>query len=363
MTLFRALRVSLCASFLAAGPLAAQVQQGASSSPIDDLLLKAQQAFNDLNYLRADSIARQVLGAGGRITTTQRTRALLVIAAAYFPEEVPAQKRAEAVAALKQVVRNDIDVKIPAELTWSGLDSLLAETKRTTFGVSVSADTVQSVVGPSGQAQIRVRSNHPASFRLSIEPAGGGAPIVVDSLATTSAGVLTFPTMRNERPIFSTGEYEILISGTEAQSNDSATTRYIARITAPELTFARIPTTIDSSRLLAEHTGRYGGKGVVVGALVAGGIYAFSSVLRADTSLKRAFAADSKGAGVAAAAGAAIIMASFMDHGRPIPGAIAANQQLRTDLASSIRSTEAENAKRIATYTTTIAIQTAGGTR
>jgi hypothetical protein len=358
MMLSRALRVSLCASLLSAGPLVGQVQQGASSSPIDDLLLKAQQAFNDLNYLKADSIARQVLNAGGRTTTTQRTRALLVIAAAYFPEEVPAQKRAEAIATLKQVVRNDIDVKFPSELTWAGLDSLLAETKRTTFGVSISADSVQSVVGPSGLAQIRVRSNHPASFRFTIAPVGGGAPIISDSLIRTTSGVLSFATMRAERPIFTTGDYEILITGADAQSSDTSTARYVARVTAPEMTFAKIPTTIDSSRLQVEHTRRYGGKGIVVGALVAGGIYAFSNVMRADTALKRAVPADSKGVGVAAAAGLAVIMASYMDHGRMIPGAIAANQRLRDDLATSIRSTQAENAKRIATYTTTIAIQT-----
>jgi hypothetical protein len=353
----RALRVSLCVSLLLGGQLAARAQQ-ASSSPIDDLLLKAQQAFNDLNYLRADSIARQVLGAGARTTTAQRTRALLVIAAAYFPEEVPAQKRAEAVATLKQVVRSDMDVKFPPELTWSGLDSLLAEAKRTTFGVGVTADSSQVAVGPSSAGQIRVRSNHPATFRMSIAPVGGGAPIATDSVANVTSGVLHFATMRNERPIFSTGDYEILITGADATSRDSASTRYIAHITAPELTFAKIPVAIDSGRLQFERSGRYGAKGIFVGALVAGGIYAFSNVVRADTAVKRVVPADSKGMGVAVAAGAAVIIASFMDKGREIPGAIAANQRLRTDLGTAIRAAEAENANRIATYHTTIAIQT-----
>src|SRR4051812_32064483 len=101
----RAFRVVLCASLLAAGRLGAQASQQGSASPIDDLLLRAQQAFNDLNYLRADSIARQVLGAGGRITQPQRARALMVIAAAQYPEEVASQKRSDAVATLKQIVR------------------------------------------------------------------------------------------------------------------------------------------------------------------------------------------------------------------------------------------------------------------
>lgn len=356
MTLSRALRAALCASLLLGGRLTAQVQQ--ASSPIDDLLVKALQAFNDLNYLRADSIARQVLNAGARTTTTQRTRALLVIAAAYFPEEVPAQKKAEAVAALKQIVRTDIDVKFPAELTWPGLDSLLADAKRTTFGVSVTADSSQVATGPTGVGEVRVRSNHPANFRLSIAPVGGGEPIATDSVAQVTSGALHFPTMRSERPIFTTGDYEILVTGADATSSDTASTRYIAHITAPELTFAKIPVAIDSSRLKLERTSRYGPKGVIVGALVAGGIYGFSNVVRADTAVKRVVPADSKGMGVAAAAGAAIIIASFMDKGRQIPGAIVANQKLREDLGTSIRSTQAENANRIATYRTTIAIQT-----
>ena len=356
MKLSRTLRASICASLLAGTTLVAQVQQAAS--PIDDLLLKAQQAVNDLNYLRADTLARQVLNAGARTTTAQRTRALLVIAAAYFPEEVPAQKRAQAVATLKQVVRNDIDVKFPPDLTWPGLDSLLAEAKRTTFGISVNADTLQTITGPTGTGQIRIRSNHPANFRMSIAPVGGGAAMVTDSLNSVSSGVFTIPHMRNDRPIFGTGDYEILITGADATSADSSSTRYIAHITAPELTFAKLPVAIDSSKLQIEHSGRYGAKGVIVGALVAGGIYAFSNVVRADTMVKRLVPADSKGMAVAGGVGAAIIIASFADHGRPIPAAIAFNEKLRTDLGTSIRATEAENANRIATYRTTIAIQT-----
>lgn len=353
----RALVVVLCASLLAGGRLDAQVLQG-SSSPIDDLLLKAQQAFNDLNYLRADSIARQIITAGGRITQQQRTRALMVIAAAQFPEETGSQKKTEAIATLKQIVRMDMDAKLPQDLTWAGLDSLFAETKRTTFGLSVAADSTQSAVGPSGRGEVRVKSNRPATFRMSIAPAGGGAPIATDSLLNVTTGALHFATMRGERPIFTSGDYEITVIGTDAASGDTASSRYNARITAPELTFAKVPVTIDSSRLQLEHTGKYGAKGVIVGGIVAAGIYSFSSMLRADTTVKKAVGADSKGAAVAAVSGLAVIIASYADKGRPIPSAIQANQKLRADLASSIRSTEAENANRIATYTTTIVIHT-----
>jgi hypothetical protein len=332
----------------------AQVQQAAS--PIDDLLTSAQAAFNDLNYARADSIARQVLNAG-RTTFQQRQRAMQVIAAAYYPEEKPAQKRDESLAMLKQIVRGDIDVKFPVELTWPGFDSLVVEAKRTTFGVAISPAAEQSPVGPAGMAEIPLRANRPAVFRYSVSPVGGAAPIFRDSVTGTDEKI-RFPTMRNERPIFTTGDYEIVIVSTAlAAGTDTITTRYSARITAPELTFAPIPVAIDSTRLISERSKRYGWKGVIVGGLVAGGIYGFSSALHADTTLKNAYGPDSKGMGVAVAAGAALIAASFMDKGRQIPGAIAANQRLRDDFGTAIRNAQAENANRIATYRTTIAIQ------
>ena len=355
----RALRVVFCASLLATGRLVAQVSQ--QGSPIDDLLTKAQQAFNDLNYPRADTLARQVLGLGGRITQAQRTRALMVIAASYFPEETGAQKRTDAIAVLKQIVRSDIDVKLPQDLTWSGLDSLLADTKRTTFGLAISADSTQAVSGPKEQATVRVRSNHVAHFRLALTPVAGGAPVVSDSLMSSTSGAMHFAAMRNDRPLFTTGDYELSVLGTDAASSDTATAKIIVHVTAPELTFVNIPASIDSSKLRAERTGRYGFKGIIVGGLVGGGIYGLSNVLRADTVVKRTVAADSKGMAVAGGVGAMIVLASFLDHGREIPSAIMANQRLRDDLATSIRNTQAENANRIATYRTTIVIQTGAG--
>ena len=65
----RALPLAL---MLAAAPVGAQVQQ---SSVVDDLLKRAQDAYNDLNFLRADTLANQVLSSTGRITASQRTKA------------------------------------------------------------------------------------------------------------------------------------------------------------------------------------------------------------------------------------------------------------------------------------------------
>ena len=78
---------------LIAAGAGAQVQQSVvQTSPIEDLLRQSQNAFNDLQYLKADSFATQVL-ALQRISGSQRIRALMIRAASYFPEEASAQKR------------------------------------------------------------------------------------------------------------------------------------------------------------------------------------------------------------------------------------------------------------------------------
>lgn len=339
--------------------LHAQTPAPQGTSVMDDILKRAEDALNDLNYKSAIDFAKQVVDVGPRAKPEQRTRALLIIAAANYPEGEPtAQHRDLALATFKQLVAANLDLTIPQTIRWAGLDSILADAKRTTFAIAMNAAAEQIVTGPGGKAEIKVRASRPAVFHLTVSPSGGGTPVATDSLSSTADGTMHFPTMRNDRPIFSTGDYDVVVSAADPVSGDSTSTRYTAHITAPELTFAKVPVAIDSSRLQFERTGRYGGKGIIVGALVAGGIYAFSSVVRADTMVKRVVPADSKGAGIAAAAGAAIIIASYADHGRKIPGAAVANERLRTDLGSAIRATEAENANRIATYRTTIAIQT-----
>lgn len=355
------LRTMCVALAVIASPLSprlyAQAQQG--TSVMDDILKRAEDALNDLQYATAIGFAKQVVDVGPKATPSQRMRALLVIAAANYPEGEPtAQHRDIALATFKQLVASNFDLVIPQTIRWAGLDSILVEAKRTTFAIAMTAAAEQIVTGPAGQAELKVRASRPATFRLFVSPSGGGAPLATDSLAGTAEGALHFPTMRNERPIFTTGDFDVLVTATDPQSGDTTSTRYVAHITAPELTYAKIPVAIDSSRLQLERTGRYGWKGIIVGGLVSGGIYSFASLLRADTTVKQAVPADSKGVGVAVAAGAVVMLASFMDKGRQIPGAIVANQRLREDLATSIRSTQAENANRIATYRTTIAIQT-----
>lgn len=333
---------------------AAQVAQQ-STSVIDDLLQRAENSLNDLNYTQALTFAKQVTDLGNRITPQQRLRSMLVIAAANYPEgDAKDQHRDVSLATLKQLVRTNLDLTIPATMRWAGLDSILAEAKATTFGLAANAKSEQVVVGPTGMAEIAVRASRQAMFRVSVV-GSNGSTVYMDSTSGIE-GALRFPAMRNDRPLFPTGDYEIFVLATDRASGDTISTRFNARITSPELTFAPIPLAMDSSRLKAERTKRYGFKGIVVGGLVAGGVYGLSNTLHADTALTSKMGPDSKGVGIAAVAGLSVVVASFLDKGRRIPAAVLANQQLRDDFATRIRTVQAENANRIATYRTTMII-------
>lgn len=328
-------------------------QQG--SSPINDLLQRALNAYNDLKYTEADSIARLAISAS-TATTNQRTLGRLIIAAAFYPDsEAKAAKRDSALTVLRQVIRTNLDVKIPHDLTWKGLDSLLAEAKRTGYGIDASPDSEQVVVG-SSMADVRVRSNHASFFRLTVA-ATGGAPIVSDSTpAPVDQTVLHFPTMRNGRPLFDTGDYDLLIVGRDAQSGDSIAVRHVMHIDSPTLQLETPPAGLDSSRLLKERSSGFGAKGIIAALFVGGGAFALSSTMRAD-SVKSTIGPDSKGMPIAAALAGTIILASYLDHGRPVPSAIAANQRTRANFAQQVQNVANENRQRIASYRTTITMQ------
>lgn len=343
---------------LSATPLGAQVQQNAS--PIDDLLKRAQDAFNDLNYSRADSLARQVLQIGSRLSASHRTGAMLVIAAAAYPEEATAQRRAVALSTLRDLVRTNMNLRMPQELTWAGLDSLVEEARRTTFAMEVSGEGEQRAVGPDGTARLAFRGSRPARYHLTIMPANGGPAAVVDSSPVLMTGEFRFRTMRSERPVFTSGTYTVVVTGVDSASRDTITARYSATVDAPALEFLTIATRMDSSRLLPERTRKFGARSVLPAILVGGMAFALSSTLRGEGEIPTTVAADSKGAAVGGALALTTILAGFADRGRPIPANIAANKAFGEAFQKSIVDGQAENRRRITEHTTTIRFDLGG---
>ena len=352
---FRALPLALV---LAAAPALAQAQVQ-QSSVVEDLLKRAQDAYNDLKFSRADTLAQQVLASTGRVSQAQRLRAMVLIAAAAYPDDPEAQRRARALQYLREVIRISLDVQVPQELRWVGFDSVVEEARRTSFGMAVSPDSMQSLVGPAAMGRIAVRANRTGRYRMSIYqgPTPTGVAVATDSTLPGATGELRFPAMRNERPVFQTGDYTVVITGIDASGRDTLTQRFAMRVDAPALEFAQIPTTMDSTKLLPVRSPRYGMKAIVPAILAGGGAFALSSVLRGEGNIATEIAADSKGAAIAGAIAGVTILAGVMDRGRPLPANVAANKAFGEQFAKSITDAQAENRRRVAEYRTTVRIE------
>lgn len=340
---------------LVVAPLSAQVQQAAS--PIDDLIRRARDAFNDLNYPRADSLSRQVLQLGSSLSQAQRTGAMLVLVAAAYPEETGEQRRGVAMVTLRELIRTNMNLRMPQELSHPALDSLVDEARRTTFAMESSADSVQQGVGPGASARIAMRSSRPARFHLTIAPAAGGPAVVRDSTSYLMAGEIAFATMRQERPVFASGAYTVVITGVDSASRDSVTARYTAQVEAPPLEFLEVPTRIDSTRLLPERTRRFGARSIFPALLVGGATFALSSVLRGEGGIATSVAADSRGVAAAGAMALTTMLAGFADRGRSLPANIAANRAYGEAFQKAIVDAQAENRRRVGAHTTAIRIQ------
>jgi hypothetical protein len=337
-------------------PAGAQIQQG---SVIEDLLKRSQDAYNDLNFLRADTLAHQVLASTGRVSREQRLRAMVLVAASAYPDDPSAQRRARALQFLRDVIRINLEVQVPPELRWVGFDSIVDEARRTAFGMAVTADSAQSLVGPQGIGKITVRSNRTGRFRMSIFQGAmpTGVAVATDSTLPGATGELRFPGMRNERPVFTTGEYTVVITGVDASGRDTLTQRLAMRVEAPALVFAQVPSTMDSTKLLPIRSPRYGLKAIVPAIFAGGAAYAFSTVLRGEGEIANEIAADSKGVAIAGAIAGVTILAGVMDRGRPLPQNVAANKAFGEAFTKSIADAQTENRRRVAEYRTTVRME------
>jgi hypothetical protein len=341
------------ALLLVAVTLAAPGVVRAQATPIDDLIRLSTDAFNDLNYKKADSVARSVLQLSAA-TSAQRARAQMVIAASAYPDDPAAQKRGAALATLKQLVKANFSLKLPPELTWAGLDSLLDEAKRTTFALQVSAEKRQTAVGVDGTAKIHVKSNRTGLFRLVIAAKPSNDVAVVDSLVSVREGDITFKVMRDDAPIFTSGDYSITLTGVESGGRgDTVTVQYSLKADAPPIEFITATTKMDSTKLLKTRSGRSGARSIIPALLVGGTAMGLSSLHPAGNLTSKAVA-DSKGTAVGGVLMLSTIIAGFADHGRPIPANITANKAAGEVFQKSLADVLAENRRRITEHKTVL---------
>lgn len=334
----------------------ALAQDGGERSPVRDVIDRARAAMNDLQYARADSLAREVLAMGSRLRRADRLEALQIVAGANYPEAAGDRKEAAARSAIAEMLRIDLGATLATDISWAGLDSIYRDVARTTFAVSVTARRDNPIAGIDGSAPVRVRANRPAHWTLVARSRDGIESILIDSVSFAADTTLRFRVARNRRPILRGTEYEFVISATDPETRESITRRYDGIAIVPPIDFVPVPSAIDSSRLLPERSKPQRVPVVIAGVVMGAATVALGKQLRADDPIKASGETDNRFTKIGATIALGSIAAAWFDRGRVLDRNIAANLRMQKDFERTKRAAVAENERRAAEYRASITL-------
>lgn len=349
-TVFR-LGVVIVAIVKAATPVQAQER-----SPIADLLDQARVALTtELAYRRADSLAREVLLLGSRVPRFYRVQALQIVAAAQFPEVGGRQDTAQARIAIKEMVKLDLDARLPRELSWRGLDLLAEDVARSTYSISAIMRSDNPIVGITGEGRIRVRANRPSRFVLRGRSRDGFESVFLDSVAASTDTVLRIPVYRGDRMILQSGVYDVALTGTDVATQETIVRRLEVVASVPKYEEVPIPVSIDSSQLVPERRGPQRIEGIMTGLLAATAAVALGSATHNESPL-RTLSSSNKARASAFMIGLGVSVAAWFDRGELLEQNRAANLRLLRSFERSLRAAVQENEKRAREYFASLSI-------
>lgn len=340
----RSIRVTLGVAILVAAAMPAVAQR----SPVQDLLATARLALNDLRFADADSILRGLISYDLR--RVDRIQALQLLAGVRYPEQETAQQRDRAISALRDLVRLAPSASLPREVSWSGLEALLAQVREDTFGASVTVREHYVLTGPEEVAEVEVLATRPATFLLRLTRAIGGEEVFADTLFRAAQSTMRLRALRDGVPRFLSGDYILSVTAYDTASPDSIPLRFSVKAEVPPIEYVPVPAAFDESRLLPEVTRPRRVLGIVGGALLSAGTIAASRVLR-DPELKAQGGADGRAMAVGLVLGIGTVGGVWLlDRGEPIPANTAANREARADFERQVREARATNAEILKAY-------------
>lgn len=349
-----ALRFVVVLALTCAPPLGAQ----GDTTAMADLVASARQALDNLNYARADSIARTLLDLGRRASDADRVTALQILASALYPEEPAARHRDSAYHYLELLVRATPEPVIPREISWTGLDSLLLEARRRTFAAWPDTQKTWTVVTGSGAARLAVTANRSARFELSARPLDGGAWFVLDAAGPAPAAQLIVTQVRDGHPIPGSGGYELRLVAADTASGERLVLTALARADAPVLQRVLVPV-FDDAQLLPERTPRRPARIALFG-LGLGGLTALATHIVPGSDVG-GVTPDGRAYVVAGAIAVGALVGALLDRGESLDANAASNRVLRGDHAARVEAAEQENARRRAEHRARVVLE--GGWR
>jgi hypothetical protein len=332
----------LCVA-LGAVPAAAQT----SPDRVAQIIAQARLALDDLEYPRAISICRLVLQQS-TVTADQRREALMIIAAAQYPNDPDAAKPDSATVTLRQLVKLDLDATMPRAISWRGLDSLLTATKNRVLSLRVTPDSAQQVSGADGSWRVPYRSTIDAEISVVAERGGS---VVQLGRARGKGGEVRIPTYQATRPVLADGEWKVTFVARAA--GDAEVRTFNISVVADTLQPLEMPT-FDSTALKPEFAPPLKAKALGYAAVLGGATVAMASGLRAADPVRSAASADSRAMGVAALMTVGAATAMFLDRGRRLPDNAAENVRRRQAFEAELTQANAERARRLGALTATV---------
>lgn len=337
----------------AAAPLATEAQE---TSPIADLLNRIANDVNDFDFASAVRRGEESAVLVRSMNRDQQRLYRVVMAAAYYPEDVTFQRPEDAIQQLAELVRMQPDATLPVDFRWRGLDSLLTIARVRTFSAQARPSVENALVGPDGRAFVEVVLSRPARVRLAFASLADGRVVAHDSAGIAPAHRLAFRAHDGREALFANGRYEMIVTVIDGVSGDSIVLRHaaLAEGTPPEVAVAA---PFDSTALRPEHEKPRRVGTAAKGLLFAALTYGVAAQGRANEPLRSAHPTDVRGIGLSGGMIAATVVAMFIDKGRALPDNIEENRLLRAAYAESVVAAAAETRRRIAEYRVSVRIE------
>lgn len=330
-------------------PLEAQQRR----SPTDDVIESMQRAVNDLRYDEAIRLGRDLEVLVPQMRASQVVVFRQVLALAWYPEETEFQHADSALRQLAGLVRVRPDARLAQDLSWSGLDSLLALARDRTFGFAASPAAEYVLTGPDATAEVELLSTRPANVRLALVHRGSGRTIPQDSGLVRDRGRLRLRAHDARAPLLDTGEYDLRIVAVDARTRDTIVVVRRAIVTAAAFT-PQSPPALDSASLRPERIAPDRKRTVITGLIAGAATALIGSAVRGGGSLPDTYASDSRAGGVGVVIAFGSIGIAAMEKGREIPEAMKANDLVRAAHATRVAATREENARRLAAHRVTM---------
>lgn len=352
--LLRPLRASLAFALAASGALAGASTLAAQSAPGQGPIAAMREDLRARRY--ADVIRRgnDLLGSSRTFTLDEQVALWQVMAAAYYPPDVMAQRPDSARLPLDALVRLAPDAQLAPDVRWAGLDSLLERARSGIFAVVARPQSDYSLTLQE-PGYVTVVATRPARFRLTSVSAATGVATVHDSGVVGRSATLRLRAHDGLRPLLADGDLLLMVTAIDQRTGDSlvvtrrATARESANGTVPLIPAFTPPASVRVPAMKRST--------VVLGGLAfAGATVAIAQGARAEEPIRSGFSADERAMFVGGAMLVAAVTSLFIDRGKERPPTAAEVRRARAEHDRRVASALAESRERTAAYRVTVTL-------